>query len=120
MITGFVRIGANNQVGYGAVIGSFPQDLSFNPSLSSGVKIGDNNLIREYCTIHRGTKEGSKRSIPNPLHIFEEDLLAAAVIKFRGAAVGVASNSLRGFKSAVIFQKIRDAGRPERVRRIVR
>ena len=59
VITGFVRMGANNRVGYGAVIGSFPQDLSFNPSLSSGVKIGDNNLIREYCTIHRGTKEGS-------------------------------------------------------------
>ena len=59
VITGFVRMGANNRVGYGAVIGSFPQDLSFNPSVSSGVEIGDNNVIREYCTIHRGTKEGS-------------------------------------------------------------
>jgi UDP-N-acetylglucosamine acyltransferase len=59
VITGSVRIGKNNRVGYGAVIGSFPQDLSFNPKVSSGVEIGDNNVIREYCTVHRGTKEGS-------------------------------------------------------------
>jgi UDP-N-acetylglucosamine acyltransferase len=59
VITGSVRIGKNNQIGYGAIIGSIPQDLSFNPQASSGVQIGDNNVIREYCTVHRGTKEGS-------------------------------------------------------------
>jgi UDP-N-acetylglucosamine acyltransferase len=59
VITGSVRIGKNNRIGYGAIIGSFPQDLSFDPKVSSGVEIGDNNVIREYCTIHRGTKEGS-------------------------------------------------------------
>jgi len=59
VITGSVRIGKNNRVGYGAVIGSFPQDLSFDPKASSGIEIGDNNVIREYCTIHRGTKESS-------------------------------------------------------------
>jgi hypothetical protein len=52
-------------------------------------------------------------SIPNPLHIFEQNLLASAVIEFCGPAVGVAGNPLSGFKGAVIFQKIRDAGRPE-------
>jgi hypothetical protein len=41
---------------------------------------------------------------------------SAAVIEFRGPAVGVAGNSLSGFKSAVIFQKIRDACRSEGVR----
>jgi hypothetical protein len=39
--------------------------------------------------------------------------LAAAIIKFRGPAVCVTSDSLSGFKGAVIFQKIRDTGRPE-------
>jgi UDP-N-acetylglucosamine acyltransferase len=58
VISGCTRVGKNNRVGYGAVIGSLPQDLSFNPKSSSGVEIGDNNVIREYCTIHRGTKEG--------------------------------------------------------------
>jgi hypothetical protein len=51
--------------------------------------------------------------ISNPLHILEENLLATTIIEFRRAAVGVAGDSLSGFKSAVIFQKIRDAGRPE-------
>ena len=46
------------------------------------------------------------------LGIFYQYLLPAAVIKFGGPAVGVASDSLSGFKSAVIFQKIR-ACRPE-------
>ena len=47
------------------------------------------------------------------LHVFEQDFLAAAVIEFGGPAVGVASNSLGGFKSAIIFQKVRDAARPK-------
>jgi acyl-[acyl carrier protein]--UDP-N-acetylglucosamine O-acyltransferase len=37
VVSGSVRIGKNNRVGYGAVIGSFPQDLSFNPKASSAV-----------------------------------------------------------------------------------
>jgi hypothetical protein len=41
------------------------------------------------------------------------NLLTAAVIKFCGPAVSVAGDSLSGFKGAVIFQEIRDAGRPE-------
>jgi hypothetical protein len=52
-----------------------------------------------------------KLSIPNPLHIFEQDPLTAAIIKFRGPAIGVASDSLRGFEGAIIFQKVRDTCR---------
>ena len=63
VITGSVGIGKNNRIGYGAVIGALPQDLSFDPTASSGVEIGDQNVIREYCTIHRGTKEGSNTLI---------------------------------------------------------
>jgi hypothetical protein len=54
--------------------------------------------------------------IPNPLHIFEKYLLPAAVKELGRSAVSVPGNSLSGFKSAVIFQKVRDAGRPESVR----
>jgi UDP-N-acetylglucosamine acyltransferase len=63
VITGSVRLGKNNRIGYGAVIGAFPQDLSFDPNAISGVEIGEGNVIREYCTIHRGTKEGSNTLI---------------------------------------------------------
>jgi hypothetical protein len=52
--------------------------------------------------------------IANPLHVFEENLLTPAVIEFRGPVVrlsGVAGDSLSGFKSAVVLEKIRDTGR---------
>src|SRR3984893_10485477 len=63
VITGSVVIGKNNRIGYGSVIGSYPQDLSFDPKANSGVEIGDNNVIREHCTIHRGTKESTRTRI---------------------------------------------------------
>jgi hypothetical protein len=49
----------------------------------------------------------------NPLHVFEQNLLSPAIVKLSRPAVGVAGDPLGGFKSAVIFQKIRDAGRPK-------
>jgi hypothetical protein len=49
-------------------------------------------------------------------HVFEEYLLPAAIVQLGGPAISVAGDALSGFKSAVIFQKIRDAGCPERVR----
>jgi hypothetical protein len=42
------------------------------------------------------------------LPCLQENLLTAAVVEFRSPAVGVAGDSLSGFKSAVIFQEIRD------------
>lgn len=59
VIEGAVRMGAGNFVGHGAVIGAAPQDLTFQPQTRSRVEIGDSNVIREHCTIHRGATEGS-------------------------------------------------------------
>jgi len=59
VIEGSVKMGAGNFVGYGAIIGAAPQDLSFDPKILSSVEIGEGNTIREYCTIHRGSAEGS-------------------------------------------------------------
>jgi UDP-N-acetylglucosamine acyltransferase len=59
VIEGTVRMGAGNFIGYGAIIGAVPQDLSFDPKTQSSVEIGAGNTIREYCTIHRGSTEGS-------------------------------------------------------------
>ena len=59
VIEGAVKMGVDNLVGYGAIIGAVPQDLSFNPKTKSSVEIGNRNTIREYCTIHRGSTEGS-------------------------------------------------------------
>jgi UDP-N-acetylglucosamine acyltransferase len=65
VLTGAVVLGKNNVVGYGAIIGAPPQDLAFRSSTRSEVRIGDNNVIREYCTIHRGTAEESSTRIGN-------------------------------------------------------
>jgi UDP-N-acetylglucosamine acyltransferase len=65
VIEGEVTIGTGNLIGYGAVIGAPPQDVSFSPERKTRVEIGNNNTIREYCTIHRGTAEGSVTKIGN-------------------------------------------------------
>lgn len=54
-IHGAVEMGANNKIGYGSIIGADPQDLSFDPATPTGVRLGRNNVIREYVTIHRAT-----------------------------------------------------------------
>jgi UDP-N-acetylglucosamine acyltransferase len=59
VIEGNVAIGTGNFIGHGAIIGAPPQDLSFSPERKTKVEIGNDNIIREYCTIHRGSPEGS-------------------------------------------------------------
>ncbi len=63
VIEGEVEIGSGNFIGHGAVIGAPPQDVSFSSERKTKVEIGHNNIIREYCTIHRGTAEGSATKI---------------------------------------------------------
>ena len=58
VIEGSVKMGAGNFIGHGAVIGAAPQDLAFKPEIKSGVEIGNGNVIREHCTIHRSAAEG--------------------------------------------------------------
>jgi len=41
-----------------AVVGGDPQDLKFDQKILSGVRIGDNTVLREGVTIHRSTKAG--------------------------------------------------------------
>jgi UDP-N-acetylglucosamine acyltransferase len=60
-----VRIGANNVIGHGAIIGTAPQDLSFEEERTTRVEIGNDNVIREHCTIHRGRADGSATKIGN-------------------------------------------------------
>ena len=59
VIEGPVRMGPGNFIGHGSIIGSVPQDLSFQSQTRSRIVIGDANVIREHCTIHRGATEGS-------------------------------------------------------------
>jgi UDP-N-acetylglucosamine acyltransferase len=63
VIEGEVAIGGGNFIGHGAVIGVPPQDVSFSPDRQTRVEIGNNNIIREYCTIHRGSADSSTTKI---------------------------------------------------------
>jgi UDP-N-acetylglucosamine acyltransferase len=63
VIEGEVTIGTGNFIGHGAVIGAPPQDFSFSPERKTRVEIGNENVIREYCTIHRGSADGSATKI---------------------------------------------------------
>ncbi len=63
VIEGDVTIGEKNFIGHGAIIGGLPQDLGYSPERKTKIDIGDENVIREYCTIHRGSPEGSATKI---------------------------------------------------------
>lgn len=58
------RIGKNNRIFPGAVIGAIPQDLKFRGE-DSLAEIGDNNSIREFVTINRGTADRMTTRIGN-------------------------------------------------------
>ena len=64
-ITGHTEIGRDNQIHMGAVIGHEPQDLKFDRTCRSYLKVGDRNVFREYCTVHRGTDPESATVIGN-------------------------------------------------------
>lgn len=64
VIDGNTSIGKNCEIFTGAVIGSQPQDLKYKGE-KSYLEIGDNNIIREYCTFNIGTGEGGKTSVGN-------------------------------------------------------
>jgi len=65
VIEGEVSIGRDNRIGHGAIIGGEPQDISFSPTTRSRVEIGAHNIIREHCTVHRGTTADSATKIGN-------------------------------------------------------
>lgn len=58
------RIGKNCRIFPGAVIAASPQDLKFEGEITT-VEIGNNTTIREFVTIHRGTKDRWKTVVGN-------------------------------------------------------
>ena len=68
-ITGHTEIGRDNQIHMGAVIGHEPQDLKFDRACRSYLRIGDRNVFREYCTVHRGTEPESATTIGNDCYL---------------------------------------------------
>jgi len=59
VLDGHLRIGRNNRIWHSASIGAPPQDKKYAGE-PTAVEIGDNNTIREYVTINRGTVGDAK------------------------------------------------------------
>jgi UDP-N-acetylglucosamine acyltransferase len=59
VIKSYTTLGRGNRIGEHAVLGGTPQDVKFSGE-TSGLVIGDDNLIREYVTIHRASGEGEE------------------------------------------------------------
>lgn len=56
VIKRFTKMGERNRVFEHAIIGGEPQDVKFKGERSY-LEIGDDNLIREFCTLHRASGE---------------------------------------------------------------
>jgi len=56
------RIGTGVTIGHGTVIGSDPQDLKYRGE-ETWVEIGDGTIIREYCTVNRGSTATGKTTV---------------------------------------------------------
>src|SRR5258705_3607016 len=80
VIKQFTKIGARNRIFEHAVLGGEPQDVKFKGEPSSLV-IGDDNLIREFCTLHRAcgdgeaTRVGSRNFIMVGVHVAHNCLI---------------------------------------------
>lgn len=65
-LKGPLTIGSGNRIYPFACLGFEPQDYKFDPTrLGAGLTIGDNNIIREYVSIHRATSDLTPTRIGN-------------------------------------------------------
>lgn len=68
VVSGPTRLGARNEIFPFAIIGGLTQDLKYKGE-PTYCEIGDDNVFREYCTIHRGTGAGEKTVVGSRNHL---------------------------------------------------
>ena len=88
------QLGSNNRVFEGAVLGGIPQHLALTDEMG-GLRIGDGNVFRENCTIHRAyvphenTTIGDRNMIMVNAHIahdchLQDDIILANNVMLAG------------------------------------
>ena len=98
------KIGKNNRIHASTVIGGEPQDLKFKGEKSDLI-IGNNNTIREFCTINRGTEHSGKTIIGNNcllmayVHVAHDCIVEDKVILANAVQLG--GHSEIGFHATV-------------------
>lgn len=89
-LTGVTTIGTENHFHAGCVIGDAPQDLKYDGT-PTPVRIGDKNVFREHCTVHRSTKPddvtviGSNNFLMQNSHVGHNCVMGNHVILAGGA-----------------------------------
>ena len=93
VIKGPTTIGARNRIFQFASIGEDPQDLKFDGEHST-LEIGDDNTIREYVTMNRGTtggggvtRIGNHNLFMAYIHVAHDCIIADRVIMANGASL---------------------------------
>lgn len=92
-LTGETRAGAHNRFHAGCVIGDAPQDLKYKDA-PTGLRIGDRNVFREHCTVHRSNKPdevtiiGSDGFFMANSHVAHNCIVGDHVILANGALLG--------------------------------
>ena len=94
VLTGRVRLGNHNTIGYGAIIGAPSQHLAHAADHPGEVIIGNSNTIRELCTIHRPITEGGATRIGDHNYLMAGAHLAHDVQL--GSHITIANNALLG------------------------
>jgi len=94
VIQGPTKIGKNNHIYSFASIGGDPQDITYEEGQESNLVIGDENLIREFCTINRGTEKeksltrvGSNNMLMAYVHIAHDCQIGDHVIMSNNASL---------------------------------
>ncbi len=94
MIQGPTKIGKNNHIYSFAYIGGDPQDITYETGQESSLVIGNDNQIREFCTINRGTEKeysitriGSNNLLMAYVHIAHDCQIGDHVIMSNNASL---------------------------------
>jgi UDP-N-acetylglucosamine acyltransferase len=92
-LTGRTELGADNVVHPGAVLGHEPQDLAYRGA-ATGLRIGDRNVLREHCEVHRGTQPdtwteiGDDNYLMSQSHVAHNCRVGSHTILATGATLG--------------------------------
>jgi UDP-N-acetylglucosamine acyltransferase len=74
-LAGRTTIGCDTTIHMGAVIGHEPQDFAFSGG-DTVLQIGDRNVFREHCEVHRSSKLGSSTVIGNDNYLMSHTHVA--------------------------------------------
>ena len=111
VVEGRTTIGARNEIFQFASIGAVPQDLKYHGEPSE-LLIGDDNRVREFCTLQPGTegggmitRVGNRNLLMNYAHIAHDCILGDGNIVANGTQLGghvtIESNVVIGALSGI-------------------